>query len=98
MSTLDRQVFQGRLLHVLPGKPRPESSAPKAELGSSFKTEQLSQLKARGSESWNALWVSTDAVANHIAATTHTSKGEVVNKEEDNLAVKMALEESKILT
>ncbi len=99
ITSLDRGIFQGRLLHALPGKPRPEGEIQydTPNLGSSFKTEQLAKVKSRGAESWNSLFINADAVADHIAENAHKHKGEVAGKWVEDLAVKMALEESKMI-
>ena len=77
-ADLDGTVFQGRLLHVLPAKPRPLSDdeidiskLSDADLeGMTYKRrkELIRKAEAEKADSWNTLFVRADTVANSIAA------------------------------
>jgi multiple RNA-binding domain-containing protein 1 len=56
---LDRKTFQGRLLHVLPGKERP-SAKPEEGDNDSFKKKKMEKLRAasRKETNWNSLFMS----------------------------------------
>ncbi|KAM3580733.1 Multiple RNA-binding domain-containing protein 1 [Umbelopsis sp. WA50703] len=103
-ETLDQQSFQGRLLHILPAKEKPQAkeeseAGPNGARLSSVKKQKESQRKAQaGSDfNWNALFMSGDAIAASIADRLGVSKADVLNPEADNQAVRLALAETQIV-
>lgn len=104
-EALDQQFFQGRLLHILPAKEKPQAkeesdTGPNGAKLSSVKKQKDSQRKAQaGSDfNWNSLFMSGDAVAASIADRLGVSKADVLNPEADNQAVRLALAETQIIT
>ncbi|XP_071789462.1 probable RNA-binding protein 19 [Asterias amurensis] len=100
-TELDGTTFQGRLLHILPGKEKksPEDEGEQRE-GSSFKNKKKSKEKARSgsSHNWNSLFIGADAVAEAIAQKYQTTKSQVLDAETGrSLAVRMALGETQIV-
>lgn len=99
-SRLDRSVFLGRLLHILPAakKPEPEIRIDE-DAKSSYKQQLFKKLKARAKEvkTWNTLFLNPDTVAEAISQKLHTTKGEFMDAEQNNLAVRIALAETKII-
>ena len=98
----DGTIYQGRLLHVLPAKPRDmgEGSGGDAEVGS-FKKKKEKQLKSQASSShtWNALFLGQNAVADSMADRYGTQKGHILNAEgSQSVAVRMALGETQIVS
>lgn len=76
-SELDASIFQGRLIHILPGKrppPPPEAAAggegDAAKAAGSYKEQKEAALKAgAGNRSaWNTLFMRADTVAEAVAA------------------------------
>jgi multiple RNA-binding domain-containing protein 1 len=99
-NRLDRSVFLGRLLHILPAAKKPELEIKIDEEGkSSYKKLLFKKLKARAKEAktWNTLFLNPDTVAEAISQKLHTTKGEFMDSEHDNLAVRIAMAETKIL-
>ncbi|GAB5591932.1 Multiple RNA-binding domain-containing protein 1 [Umbelopsis nana] len=104
-EALDQQFFQGRLLHILPAKEKPQAkeesdTGPNGAKLSSIKKQKDSQRKAQaGSDfNWNSLFMSGDAIAASIADRLGVSKADVLNPEADNQAVRLALAETQIIT
>lgn len=93
---LDRSVFQGRLLHIIPAKKKPEvvveSKAP-----TSYKKTLMNKLKEKGknSNTWNTLFLNPDTVASAMSNKLHVTKGEFMDTED--LAVKISMAETKII-
>ncbi|KAI8336220.1 hypothetical protein BC941DRAFT_514401 [Chlamydoabsidia padenii] len=102
---LDMKEFQGRLLHILPAKEKP---APKEEEIYGINGSKLSAVKkdkeqkrknlAGNDFNWNSLFMSSDAIAESIADRLGVSKSEILNPEADNVAVRLALAETQIVT
>jgi len=103
MQQLDGDVFQGRMLHVLPGKLKREdvtSNDVTRDQLSSFKKEKAKEMtkNAEKSVNWNTLFISPSAVADVIAARYGASKRDVSESTSTHsAAVKMALGESEIV-
>ncbi|KAJ2498315.1 Multiple RNA-binding domain-containing protein 1 [Coemansia sp. RSA 1972] len=102
-KALDNKVFLGRLLHVLPGKEKPELRERDDSLGgfkSSVKKERDAKRKAMaGSDfNWNSLFLSADAVADSISERLNISKADLLSADSDgNPAVRLALAETHIV-
>ena len=95
---LDRSVFKGRLLHIIQAKKRPTPIIePKGT--SSYKKALSIRLKelAKDPSNWNTLFLNQDTVAAAAASKQHLSKGEFVDTENEDLAVKMAMAETQVL-
>ncbi|XP_024130926.1 probable RNA-binding protein 19 [Oryzias melastigma] len=103
LAQLDRHVFQGRMLHLLPStvkKEKPESSDDGGPGSSSYKRQKDAKNKASSSSShnWNTLFLGTSAVADAIAEKYNTTKSQVLDHEsKGSLAVRMALGETQIV-
>ncbi|KAJ2708145.1 Multiple RNA-binding domain-containing protein 1 [Coemansia spiralis] len=102
-KALDNKVFLGRLLHVLPGKEKPQPREQADTLGgfkSSVKKERDTQRKALAGDSfnWNSLYMSADAVADSISERLSISKAELLSADSaGNPAVRLALAETHIV-
>ncbi|KAJ2818923.1 Multiple RNA-binding domain-containing protein 1, partial [Coemansia erecta] len=102
-KSLDNKVFLGRLLHVLPGKEKPQPREQDNSLGgfkSSVKKERDAKKKAlAGSDfNWNSLFMSADAVADSISERLSISKADLLSADSDgNPAVRLALAETHII-
>ena len=106
LSELDGSSFMGRLLHILPGKEKPENSKfaenskPKSDpnLNTSYKKEKMAKMKENAGTdkiSWNSLFVGTNAIADEMAKKFSVEKSKILTR--DDAAVQLALGESQIV-
>ncbi|XP_014413974.2 probable RNA-binding protein 19 [Camelus ferus] len=100
-AEVDGQVFQGRMLHVLPSTIKKESSEDTDTPGSSsYKKKKESKDKANSSSShnWNTLFMGPNAVADAIAQKYSASKSQVFDHEtKGSVAVRVALGETQLV-
>ncbi|XP_064024576.1 probable RNA-binding protein 19 isoform X2 [Pogoniulus pusillus] len=100
-AEMDGQVFQGRMLHLLPSTIRKEKNEGEdAEDSSSYKKQKDAKDKANSASShnWNTLFVGTNAVADAIAQKYSASKSQVLDHEsKDSVAVRIALGETELV-
>ncbi|KAI8816731.1 uncharacterized protein EV422DRAFT_561394 [Fimicolochytrium jonesii] len=98
-TTMDSQIFQGRILDILPGKEKPRAEEETSEGPTSFKSQKEKQRKATaGNEfSWNSLFMNSDAVAEAMAKKLGVRKSEILNPDAENMAVRLALAETHII-
>ncbi|KAI9141566.1 hypothetical protein BKA69DRAFT_1124694 [Paraphysoderma sedebokerense] len=99
-SELDGQFFQGRILRIYPAKAKVEVDQElSSDARSSFKKQKEAKLKSSSSNdfNWNSLYMSADAVASSIADRFNVAKSEILNKDSDNMAVRLALAETHII-
>ncbi|KAI6674139.1 hypothetical protein NL676_002045 [Syzygium grande] len=105
LEELDYSDFQGRLLHILPALQKTASKkqhdltsnqAPKT-----FKQqreEDRKALEASGdTKAWNTLFMRTDTVVENIARKYGISKSDFLDREGDDLAVRIALGETQVI-
>lgn len=99
-TELDGSIFQGRLLHILAGRPAPASDATADAQGAkSFKEERAQAKKGsagKATNAWNSLFVRADTVAEAIAAHFGIPKSALLDKESPDVAVRMALGEAQV--
>jgi hypothetical protein len=101
-EALDGQIFQGRILHVLPGHKRQEENADtagQAKGGSCFKSVRDAQRKAEAGNkaAWSTLYMRDDTIAEAIAAILGIPKSELLDPEAPDAAVRLALGEAQVL-
>ncbi|KAM9055183.1 putative RNA-binding protein 19 isoform 1-T2 [Megaptera novaeangliae] len=98
---VDGQVFQGRMLHVLPSTIKKEASEDADAPGSSsYKKKKQSKDKANSSSShnWNTLFMGPNAVADAIAQKYSATKSQVFDHEtKGSVAVRVALGETQLV-
>ena len=95
---LDRSVFMGRLLHIIPAEKKPEPVVEiKAKSSYKYQLQKEMKEKAKNSNTWNTLFINSDTVASVMANKLHLSKGEFLDKDNDDLAVRISMAETKIL-
>uniref|UniRef100_A0A0D3G078 RRM domain-containing protein n=1 Tax=Oryza barthii TaxID=65489 RepID=A0A0D3G078_9ORYZ len=100
---LDNSSFQGRLLRVKAAKPlnnkKIESSYEEKKM--SLKQQKLDQRKASeisgDTRAWNSFYMRQDTVAENIARKNGISKSELLDREADDLAVRIALGETHVI-
>eukprot|EP00118_Oscarella_pearsei_P009093 m.50323 g.50323 ORF g.50323 m.50323 type:complete len:949 (+) comp34064_c0_seq16:20-2866(+) len=100
-NELDGNIFQGRLLHIMPSRTPPvkAETIDETEAGS-YKGKQNRKAKAasQSSHNWNTLFLNPNAIAEVIAAKYATPKGKVLDPEtSQSLAVRMALGETEVI-
>ncbi|KAK9450117.1 uncharacterized protein V1518DRAFT_413033 [Limtongia smithiae] len=95
---LDKQEFQGRLLHILPGKPKRENKLDEFELAKlPLKKQQALKRKALAAKnqfSWSSLYMNADAVVQSLAQQMGVSKSDLLNPESSDAGVRQALAEA----
>ncbi|ODQ63330.1 hypothetical protein NADFUDRAFT_72100 [Nadsonia fulvescens var. elongata DSM 6958] len=99
---LDKQIFQGRLLHILPGQPKREHKLDEFDLRN-LPLKKQNELKKRAAAakqqfSWNSLYMNQDAVMESVAAKLGISKSELINPFSADSSVKQALAEASVIT
>ncbi|XP_035215935.1 probable RNA-binding protein 19 isoform X1 [Stegodyphus dumicola] len=99
-SALDGTIFQGRVLHLIPAKPKKEYSDDQNE--TNFKKKKESKMKelSGSSHNWNILFLGMNAVADVISKKYNIDKSELLSAEShkgsgDSVAVRMALAETQ---
>jgi multiple RNA-binding domain-containing protein 1 len=102
-NELDGTTFQGRLLHLLPakGKPDDETAGGDDDGKMSFKKKKEMKEKAAAysTHNWNTLFLGSSAVADLMAERYNVEKSDVVLESGGNksAAVKLALGETQIV-
>ena len=102
-EALDGSIFQGRLLHILPAKPRltHEEDEDVKTAGSSYKKRKEKEMKvqAGSAHNWNTLFLGANAVADVMVERFGTDKSTLLSAETDNsVAVRMALGETQLVS
>ncbi|KAJ8103282.1 hypothetical protein POJ06DRAFT_247096 [Lipomyces tetrasporus] len=97
-TTLDKQSFQGRLLHVIPGQPKRESKLDEFELAKlPLKKQQALKRKAAAAKNqfqWSSLYMNTDAVVGFLARKMGISKADLLDPESADAGVRQAMAEA----
>nr|XP_060641431.1 probable RNA-binding protein 19 isoform X2 [Anolis sagrei ordinatus] len=100
-AEVDGQVFQGRMLHVLPSTIKKEEEERGDDPGaSSYKKQKASKDKASSSSShnWNTLFMGVNAVADAVAHKYNATKSQVFDHElKGSVAVRVALGETELV-
>lgn len=101
-AELDGTVFQGRMLHILPGKSKKEDEENTEDMTFKKKKEVEQKKKAQSSHNWNSLFINQDAVANLMASRYDVDKSQLFDvhstgKKSTSIAVKLAVGETQIV-
>ncbi|MBZ3875797.1 putative RNA-binding protein 19 [Sciurus carolinensis] len=99
-TAVDGQVFQGRMLHVLPSTIRTEAIEDADTPGLSYKKKAASKDKASSSSShnWNTVFMGPNAVADTIVQKYSATKSQVLDhKTKGSVAVRVAPGETQLL-
>ncbi|KAL3635204.1 hypothetical protein CASFOL_019751 [Castilleja foliolosa] len=94
--------FQGRVLHVEPAKQRYQSDAPETiNASKTLKQKRNGERKASeasgNTRAWNTLFMRADTIVENIARKLGVSKSEFLDRESDDLAVRIALGEAQVI-
>ncbi|XP_027331043.1 multiple RNA-binding domain-containing protein 1 isoform X2 [Abrus precatorius] len=105
LDELDNSIFQGRLLHVMPALQRPSDNHDNVLKEQSSKTlKQQREEKRKAAEAsgdtraWNSLFMRPDTVVENIARKYGVSKSDFLDREADDLAVRIALGETQVIS
>ncbi|KAI6679849.1 hypothetical protein NL676_033730 [Syzygium grande] len=105
LEELDYSDFQGRLLHILPALQK-TASKKQHDLTSNqgpktFKQQRKEDKKASeasgDTKAWNTLFMRSDTVVENIARKYGISKSDFLDREGDDLAVRIALGETQVI-
>ncbi|KAI5963395.1 MRD1 [Candida theae] len=100
-QALDKQIFQGRLLHILAADKKKSHRLDEFDLKNlPLKKQRELKKKAQASKaqfSWNSLYMNTDAVMESMAAKLGVTKSQMINPENSSSAVKQALAEAHVI-
>lgn len=98
---LDKQIFQGRLLHILPADSKKSHRLDEFDLKNMpLKKQRELKRKANASKhtfSWNSLYMNQDAVLSSVADKLGLQKSELLDPENSSSAVKQALAEAHVI-
>ncbi|KAL7089774.1 hypothetical protein ACP275_13G203400 [Erythranthe tilingii] len=112
LEEMDSSIFQGRLLHVMPAKqkyvPDMQEHSIAGNLSSkTFKQHKVLERKASeasgNTRAWNSLFLidrktfSIKLVVENIARRSGVSKSELLDRENDDLAVRIAMGETQVI-
>ncbi|XP_074310808.1 multiple RNA-binding domain-containing protein 1-like [Silene latifolia] len=105
LEELDHSIFQGRILHIMPAKGK-ESSQSQDSVISENKPKTLKRQREEekklseadgNTRAWNSLFMRSDTIVENMARKYKISKSEVLDREADDLAVRLALGETQII-
>lgn len=98
---LDKEIFQGRLLHILPGQAKKSHRLDEFDL-KNLPLKKQRELKkklelSKSVFSWNSLFMNNDAVMESVAANLGVSKSDLIDPENSSSAVKQLLAEASVI-
>ncbi|XP_021736206.1 multiple RNA-binding domain-containing protein 1-like [Chenopodium quinoa] len=105
LEELDHSIFQGRLLHIMPAKAK-DLSSNQGNLFTEGKTKTLKERRVEekkaseadgNTQAWNSLFMRADTIVENIARRFGISKSDFLDREADDLAVRIALGETQII-
>ncbi len=99
LDALDGRPFEGRLLHVLRARVLDAVDVPVDTSNMTYKQKrEFEKKQAAGVKTgWNAAHVNQSAVVDSLADRLGVSKGEILDKDSDGMAVRLALGETKLI-
>ncbi|TYZ68703.1 hypothetical protein PybrP1_005394 [[Pythium] brassicae (nom. inval.)] len=102
LSALNGFAFQGRLLHVFFAKMKPEKVDPEQLLQNpnltyKQKKELERQIAASKQTGWNASFIRGDATVGSLAQRMGVKRGDILDKENGNMAVRLAIGETMLV-
>ena len=98
---LDKQIFQGRLLHILPADAQKTHRLDEFDL-KNLPLKKQRELKKKASAAkqtfaWNSLYMNQDAVLSSVASKLGLQKSQLIDPENSGSAVKQALAEAHVI-
>lgn len=106
LEELDNSIFQGRLLHIMPALQRhsdnQENNDLKDQKSKTLKQQREEKRKAAeasgDTRAWNSLFMRPDTVVENIARKFGVNKSDLLDREADDLAVRIALGETQVIS
>lgn len=99
--SLDKQIFQGRLLHILPGEAKKDHKLDEFAIKNlPLKKQRELKKKAQAGKqqfNWNSLFLNNDAVLDTVALKMGISKAQLIDPQSSSSAVKQALAEAHVI-
>ncbi|EGW31452.1 multiple RNA-binding domain-containing protein 1 [Spathaspora passalidarum NRRL Y-27907] len=100
-KSLDKQIFQGRLLHILAGDKKKDHRLSEFDLKNlPLKKQRDLKKKAQAAKtqfSWNSLYMNNDAVLESVASKLGLTKAQLIDPQSSSSAVKQALAEAHVI-
>ena len=100
-KALDKQIFEGRILHLLPADKKKSHRLDEFDLENlSFKKQRELKKKSQASKerfSWNSLYMNNDAVLDSVSEKLGISKSDLIDPQNSNSAVRQALAEAHVI-
>lgn len=98
---LDKQIFQGRLLHILPAQPKKENKLDEYDL-KNLPLKKQNEIKrrlaaAKQQFSWNTLYMNNDTVMETVAKKLGVRKADLLSPDSADAAVTQALAEASVI-
>ncbi|KAJ8141197.1 hypothetical protein OY671_005627 [Metschnikowia pulcherrima] len=98
---MDKQIFQGRLLHILAADAKKDHKLDEFAL-KNLPLKKQRELKKKASAAkaqfnWNSLYMNSDAVLDSVAAKMGISKAQLIDPQNSSSAVKQALAEAHVI-
>lgn len=98
---LDKQIYQGRLLHIIPGDGKKIHTLTEFDL-KNMPLKKQKELKrkheaTKNTFQWNSLYLNQDAVLESMAFKLGLEKNQLIDAESSNAAVKQALAEAAVI-
>ncbi|OWZ05830.1 RNA-binding protein [Phytophthora megakarya] len=110
LTALNGMAFQGRRLHVIFARSKPVKLDPEAALADPNLTykqhpnltykqckELERQIQAQKKTGWNASYIRGDATVGSLAERMGVKRGEIMDKEQGNMAVRLAIGETMLV-
>eukprot|EP01029_Cantina_marsupialis_P014725 TRINITY_DN32305_c0_g1_i1.p1 TRINITY_DN32305_c0_g1~~TRINITY_DN32305_c0_g1_i1.p1 ORF type:complete len:648 (-),score=247.38 TRINITY_DN32305_c0_g1_i1:17-1960(-) len=99
LTKLDGKSFCGRLLQIIPAELLKKAGETDEEGGTNFKALKEQKLKAdAGNENrWHSLFINADAAIEAVASKLKMKKSDLMDRDADDLAVRMALGETEVI-
>lgn len=98
---LDKEIFQGRLLHILPAEPKKENTLDEYDLKNLPLKKQNEIKRKMAAEkakfSWNSLYLNNDAVMDSVAKRLGVKKSDLLSPDNSDAAVTQALAEASVI-
>lgn len=106
LEKMDKKIFQGRILHLLPAKAKDVKPTLKiheveaANKKSTFKKEKALKLKSEFDKelNWNFLFINQNSVIEAVAKQTGMDKKDVLSRDNSKLIVEVAAMETVIIS
>ncbi|KAI9921216.1 hypothetical protein PsorP6_000083 [Peronosclerospora sorghi] len=101
-TALNGMAFQGRRLHVIYARSKPVKFDPEAALAypslNYKKRKELErQIQSQKKTGWNASFIRGDATVGSLAERMGVKRGDIMDKEQDNMAVRLAIGETMLV-